>query len=333
MKPLLRGFFFCSLFALMPLVATDDIQTTPGLDYKNQAGLGNDSKAMGTADKDKSVALPRTIQVPQNTVKKEEPTRGVTDYTNAVILQQIESRRAKSVQLPQTNLIALPEGYSKELVAYNKALATQQSSSGAAVKEKIDRLFFMQCRVAQDYKINTDTTIKMFCKDIKSPDLRYQLNASLAIETTKLVSAPYMLESENGEVYSVNKTKSRLYNAANGSKNLATFVDRRVFDKAEQGAATAFATDAPTLAKDYIDKKSRADTVLMQTNNGLNSTITQSTQNPKPQAGDYGIALLISMMGKGIKSGVDQLYLDLGYIYYIPKDTVIEAEIVIEVEK
>ncbi|MDQ1268154.1 MAG: hypothetical protein QG560_797, partial [Campylobacterota bacterium] len=63
------------------------------------------------------------------------------------------------------------------------------------------------------------------------------------------------------------------------------------------------------------------------------TTTTQQTINPKPEASDYGISLLVDVLGSGIKAGVDQLYLDLGYIYYVPKDSVIDAEIVIKVEK
>lgn len=307
----------------------------PGQDYKLQVGLDNESKVEGTAVKTRIEELPMEIQIPEKQVDKIVPPPTV-DLTNAYLLKQIDARRTNWGQPPATNLIALPDGYSKELAAHKKMLAQAGSTKGATTqKTKVERLLFMQCRTAQDYKINTDTTIKMFCRDAKnnSKGLLYRMNASLAVEKNSLLSTPYLLENEDGEVYSVNKEKSRLFNAANGSKNLATFVDKRALDKAEQGAAGAFATEAPALAKDYIAQSNKADSELVQTTNGLTSTVAQSTVNPKPDAGDYGISLLISMLGNGMKAGVDQLYLDLGFIYYIPRDTIIEAEIVIEVEK
>lgn len=307
----------------------------PGQDYKLQVGLDNESKVEGTAVKAKIEELPKEIQIPEKQVDKViQPPQ--VDLTNAYLLKQIEERRTNWNQLPTTNLIALPDGYNKELDAHRKMLSLQSKSTAPdKSKSKVEKLLFLQCRVAQDYKINTDTTIKMFCRDTKmnSKSSLYRVNASLSVEKNKLLSTAYLLENEDGEVYAVKKEKSRLFNAANGSGNLATFVDKRALDKAEQGAVGAFATEAPALAKDYLEQSNKADSELVQTSNGLTSTVAQSTVNPKPQAGDYGISLLISMLGSGVKAGVDQLYLDLGFIYYIPRDTVIEAEIVIEVEK
>ncbi|MDD5373301.1 MAG: hypothetical protein PHO62_07755 [Sulfurimonas sp.] len=325
-----RELFFLLLCGLS-LHAAIGGQETPGVDYKLQVGLGNENKASGVVDKNSSVNLPRSIQIPKNTVN--EVKKPETDFTDAFILYQIQNanRRPQTKPSADGDLMALPTRYEKELVAYNKATASANAGVGGAVKAKESRLLFMRCETAQDYKINTDTTLKMFCKDLKSPDMRYRLNASLQIKNRDLVSTPYLIEFESGEIYSVEQDKSRLFNATNGSLNLATYVNKRALDKTEQGMATALATDAPALAKDYLAQKNKADQELVQSNNGLNSTITQSTKNPKPEAGDYGIALLVSVLSGGLKSGVDQLYLDLGYIYYIPRDTVIEAEIVIKV--
>ena len=49
----------------------------------------------------------------------------------------------------------------------------------------------------------------------------------------------------------------------------------------------------------------------------------------KVTGSDYGISFLLSVISSGIKAGVDQLYMDLGYIYFIPKGTVIDSELFI----
>lgn len=321
---------FSAFFLISSLFANTNAKM-PEDNYRLQVGLANDSKVSGVTAKDE-LNLPKSVQIPKKEVAI--TVKSSIDLSDAYMLQQIESYKSKSSQLPQVNLIALPDGYSKELLARNKQLEAERAGlASVSDGEKVEKLLFMRCNVAQDYKINTDTTIKMFCRDTKDPDLQYQLNASLAVNNHQLVSIPYMIEDDHGGINPVNKEKSRLYNAANGSLNIATFVDKRVFDKAEQGIANAFATQAPALAKDYIAQSNKANTELIQSNNGLNSTITQSTSNPPPEESEYITSLVVSMIGEGLKAGIDQLYVDIGYIFFIPKDTVIEAEIVVEVKK
>ncbi len=49
----------------------------------------------------------------------------------------------------------------------------------------------------------------------------------------------------------------------------------------------------------------------------------------KPVASNYGISLLLSVLAEGVKAGVEKMYQDLGYIFYIPKGSLIDGEIVV----
>ena len=84
------------------------------------------------------------------------------------------------------------------------------------------------------------------------------------------------------------------------------------------------------MTQDYLKQKNKADSEVVQNNNGTTTTTTTAITNPKPKVSDYGISLLVSTLTSGLKAGVDQMYKALGYIYFIPKSSSFDAEIIVK---
>ena len=157
---------------------------------------------------------------------------------------------------------------------------------------------------------------------------KYKLYARIKVtkDKTKMIVKPYLMINQQGKTIFL-KNKSRLYNALSGSDNLATFVDKRAIEHVKKAMSDTAGTETGALTKDYMKQKNKANSSIVTNSNGLQQTTTTQTTNPKPQASDYGITLLIDTISAGLKAGTDQLYRDLGYIYFIPKNSVFNAEI------
>lgn len=302
----------------------------PNRDYGVRVGLGNKTVVSGDADKESVVELPRHTQPGPNKETK-------VDYANAIILKFIKDHQKQEISTGGGgggSLMALPGDYTKRVEEYKKFASNSSGEPNAQPDgraAKTEKLLFLQCKTFEDYKINLETGMKALCRDAKDPGTQYKLRTRVTVNERDLVSVPYLLEDDNGVIYHVVEGKSRLFNATNGSTNLATYVDRRAMETVTKAGAGALAASAPVAAKDYIEKDLRADSTVYQDTTGLTASTTTETINPKPKVGDYGISVLVDVLSAGLKAGVDQLYMDLGYIYFIPRDTVIDAEITIEV--
>lgn len=310
---------FCFVLSFTSMAEGADAQI-PSSSYNQVVGLGERPVVSENTEKVVLEKIEAIKSAPQSV--KESPN----DYTDGYILSKIKDRKpiAKIGGSGQNdmNLLTLPKS---AVVAQTNVTAP----IGAPVSAEVKEVMLVRCEVDRDYKINVATKVDMFCKNLKTDGVSYRLSANLKVDKTALKAVPYMLEDTHNVVYKIDSTASRLYNGLSGSENLATFVDTRQIEKINQAVSSSFATQAPALAKDFLKQKQKADTVLSQSNNGLTTTQLQSTSNPPPEVSDYGVTLLISMLGDGVKAGVDSLYVDLGYIYFIPKGSVVDGEITI----
>jgi len=294
----------------------------PSKTYNQVVGLG--SKPVVVENSDKEVldrietikAAPPSVRAPVT-----------NDYVDAYLLSKIKERKEQNKAISSDsnsiNLLTVPK------TAIVAQTSTTTSTASTPKDEEVKEVMLVRCEVDRDYKINAATKVDMFCRNLKKDGKSYRLSANLKVDKTTLKAVPYMMEDTQNVIYKVDTTASRLFNGLSGSENLATFVDVRQLEKINKGVTTAFAKEAPVLAKDYLKQKQQADTTISQSTNGLTTTQLQSTTNPPPDIVDYGLTLLISMIGEGVKEGVDSLYLDLGYIYFIPKGSIVDGEITI----
>lgn len=298
------------------------------LDYRIHVGLDDKAVVGGTTDKtEANRVLPKTI-------KKQTAVKSV-DYTDSYILYQInEQAKLDNKQFKSSDeLISIPSTLNKQINGYYEKIKTlSEAQKVASNKNEVQHKFLiLNCRTFKDYKINQKTNIKMICRDKKDRSEIYKLSALVDISTTgnnlQMEANAYMLEDSYGKNFNINKDDSKIYNAVSGNNNLATYVDKRAAESIIKAMGTTIGTDAPTLSKDYIEKKNAAQSTVVV--NGDTSTV--GTTTPEPIMHDYGVSLLVNTIGSGIKAGFEQLYRDLGYIYYIPKDSLIDAEIVIEI--
>lgn len=325
-KIITRTLFFCFVASLTldaeildPL--SKDSQM-PGKAYNQVVGLGARPVVVENADKvlvDKIEAIksaPPAVQA------------NTADYVDGYLLSKIRERkdvgRVAGAGQNDINLLALPK-----TAIIPQGNTTNASTTASAKSDEVKEVMLVRCEVDRDYKINVSTKVDMFCRNLKTDGNSYRLSANLKVDKTTLKAVPYMMEDVHNVIYKIDTTVSRLFNGLSGSENLATFVDVRQIEKINKAVSSSFATQAPVLAKEYLTQKQKADTVLTQSSNGLTTTQLQSTTNPKPEASDYGLTLLISMLGDGVKAGVDSLYVDLGYIYFIPKGSVVDGEITV----
>lgn len=308
--------FYANLFAI-------NYNELASEDYALKAGLDNETKASG--NKNKKDFGPKVNETPSNNT----PTN--VNFKEAYILQQIKSTyNTKNPDSKEgSNLLAIPEQLKLE-ISQNNAKNKANATTTAAVTQ-VPKLLLLRCETDQDYKVNATINMSMFCQDIVNKDgILYKLRANAKVGEDKkvsLIAKPYMLEDDLGKNYNIVADKSKLYNTISGDENIATYVDKRTTDAISKAVANSTATDGPRLAQDYLDKKNAAQSTVVQMDR---STVT-STNTPQPEVSDYGISFLFSAIGSGLKAGVDQLYMDLGYIYYIPKGSVIEAELFITV--
>ena len=291
----------------------------PSDTYKINVGKGNDLKAKSTEDLE-DLDMPKTPQ--QKTIKTNRFSE------EAYILTQINEFKEKNVpENTQTNdkgLLTPPAYLKTEL----KEVKEAQNTINNVLKERQTELLLLRCYTDIDWKINLKSSLSFFCNELNKKDKTiYKLRANLEVakngNSMSMKSTPYMLESDQGVIYTIDKEKSKIFNALSGDENLATYVDKRAIDGALKGMAKTLSDETPELAKDYLEKKNQGNSTISQTEN---SVIMSENNNP-PQVSDYGITLLISTLAAGASAFVDQLYVDLGYIYFIPKGSVIEAEL------
>lgn len=302
-----------------------NLQSMPEENYNIHVGLGDSAIVNGTNLKElKEKRLPRQIQ------KLESVGVDYSDATLFAKLFELSKNDNPNRGLPNSNnLVNIPS----TLVAdYNKYKLNNQNIPSESLKEKdINKFLVLKCSTFKDYKITKSANIKMMCKDRNLTGEIYKLSAVLEVGVSgndlTLSATPYMIEDVKGKYFEIIKDKSRLTNGINGDSNLATYVDKKAIESVLKAMGNTFATDAPTLTKDYLDKKNASNDTV--TSNG--DTIIVASETPSPVPEDYGIALLVNVVGSGLKAGFDQLYKDLGYIYYVPKDSVVDAEIVIKI--
>lgn len=286
--------------------------------------MGTEGKLSVTGVAEKTLAEPvsdkkKTVKV---NIKK-------TDLKDAFIMSQIlKSSNKETKPVAKSNFLALPSTYSSELKEYNnlqKQIAAQKQMLEANKVEN-ERLVLLRCSTFKDYKIYNAINMNMVCRDRDSKSYKLNANITVSLDKVEMISKPYLMEDEMGRFHFLDD-KSKIYNATSGSSNLATYIDKRVFEKVSSAMAGAVGNSAPELTKDYLEKKNAADSTTTQAENG--STVV-STTTPEPEVKDYGISLLVDVLSSGVKAGVDQLYKDLGYIYFIPKGSVFDAQIVIK---
>jgi len=318
--------FLLLLFFIPSFLFALNEQEIASKTYQIRVGKGNDLRAR-SVDK-KTILLPQIVQTSDG-----KPVAGV-DYTNAIILDKILKANKKSGYKQKksgmaVNYLKLPKTYVSDMKDYNSQLKEATLARQAKSNKKQNILVIARCRTYQDYKINGISSLKMMCKT--RDNSKFLLHAKVEITYNKkpeLKAIPYMLEDVNGDIYSIVQNKSFLYNAINGSVNLATYVNKRALAKISKAMANTVGTEVPKMTNDYLNKKYAASSSIAQTNNGNSSTTYTTTNTPKPAMSDYGLGLLVKVISSGIKAGADQLYQNLGYIYYIPKGSIVDAEIV-----
>ena len=295
--------------------------------WQIRVGKGDNLKALSVNEKKKDI-LPPLVQTKSGKVIYK------IDYSNAIILNKIvkytkpieSSTKAKSI-----NLLALPKTYISDINSYQQIKNRINKNKNALQKQQKKTLLLLaKCKTFEDFKINNNSRIKMLCKSKEGK--RFMLFAKLEMSFNKkpfLIGKPYMFEDVNGNIQAVESDKSALYNAINGSMNLATYVDKKALEKVSKAMATTVGGEVPKMSDDYISKKNASDSTVIQTD----TSTTTATTTPKPNIVDYGFSLLAKVLSSGIKAGAEQLYHDLGYIYFIPKNSVIDAEISYSVYK
>ncbi len=312
--------FISSAFSL-------DRQEVAGSEYLIRHGKSDELKVSGTSIKE---AMPRVMQ--------EKPTATPTPYqesveidtTKATILKVIKSSKSKKTATAQaegTSLLSLPSTYKKDLEEYRKNLQIAQAQAQQSIDSQVSQkevLFLAQCKTFKDYQINEKTNMKMLCRDKTGKEMQIFAELTIALNGEKAIleATPYMYEDEMGKMYPI-LPKSKLFNAVNGSSNLATYADKRALEKVSRAMAEEAASQIPVLSKEYLDKKNASQSEVSQND----TTTVTATTTPKPDAIDYAITLLFDMAGKGLSAGLNQIYQDLGYIYYIPRNSMVDAEI------
>lgn len=319
LKIIIFNSVFFAFLCANPVIANKDYLIRNGL-------TSNNNKAMVDGD-----ALKKELN---NQIKVKTKHIDKLNLKNALIFKEIKKHQIKVTKSNiKGNFIALPSSYIKEKKDYlkienEKLLAKNEK---LLAKKDINELLLLKCIAFNDYKIYNSANMKMICYD---NNVKYKLFAQITISKDKvnLTSKPYLIEDEYGKKYFLNN-KSKLYNATNGSSNLATYVDKRVIEKVTKAMGDTVGTDTPTLTKDYLAQKNKANSQVIQNNNGSTTTTTTATTNPQPKVDDYGIKLLVDTFSSGLKAATDQLYTDLGYIYFIPKGSVFDAQIIIKKAK
>lgn len=294
----------------------------PNEDYNTVIGKGSNIKATGI-DNVEDYDLPRTEQKSSGNVKKFSDETYI--YYQMIKLQEKRGETKESSQNNAKNnsLLILPTLAANEIKNIGNATNTTNEKSS----EKVASLLLLRCYTDIDWKINNKSSLKFFCNEINKKDNTiYKLRANLQIlkgNQYEMKSIPYMLEDDKGTIYSIDTQKSKIFNAISGDENIATYVDKRAIDGGIKAMANTMTKEVPTLAKDYLDKKNESDSTISQNEY---STIV-STSATKPEVSDYGFTLLLSTLSSGASAFVDQLYMDLGYIYFIPKGSIVEAEL------
>lgn len=292
-------------------------------DYRLKVGLDKEAKVTGVEEKKKIYNKPAVV--------KKVKIENKMDLKEAYILSQIQGNTKKSNLdsiKKSSNLLAAPETLLADLKQANLQAKQNQSRLNQDVK-RTAILKFVRCETISDYKVNNLTNINLYCKDLTNKnDVLYKLRARLSIKQEKpisLIASPYILEDEFGKTYEIEQKNSRLFNSLSGDNNIATYVDRKEIEAITKAMAKTASVEAPKLTQDYLDKKNSTDSTVIQTD----TSTTTATNSPEPSASDYGISFLLSVIASGVSAGIDQLYMDLGYVYFIPKGTIVDGEIFI----
>lgn len=308
---------FSYLFALTQ-------QEIAGTSYQIRVGEGNDLKVRSVEKKEE--VLPPIVQT-----KDGKPVAGI-DYSNAIILDKIltATKVDNNAKLSSkaVNYLVLPKTYTADMKDYQSRLNNSAVAKQKKINNKQEILVIAKCKTYQDYKINDISSLKMMCstKDNSHFILYSKVNITYD-KKPELKAVPYMLETINGNIYTIVQNKSFLYNATNGSVNLATYVNKRALEKIAKSMSSTVGNEVPKMADDYINKKYATSSTVSQTDT---STVTATT-TPTPEIADYGFSLLAKVISSGIKAASENLYQNLGYIYYIPKGSIVDAEIVYSV--
>lgn len=296
-------------------------------DYTLKVGLDDQAKVSGDKKKQDIEKIP---------VKPDsKKTESQKDLTDAYILSHIQNAFAKnkSDETPQAkSLLELPQSYQDDVKQIVASANNQNNTNLTSNAGTVSKLLLVRCETDKDYKVNNTINLNLYCKELKNKNGKlYKLRANATVSNTNnkitLIAKPYLLEDEMGVTYTIEQEKSKMYNTLSGDENIATYVDRKAVESIAKSMATTAATEGPKLSKDYLDKKTASSSTVIQNDN----TTTTASNTPKPDAGDYGISFLLSVISSGIKAGVDQLYMDLGYVYFIPKGSAIDSELFIVV--
>ena len=245
-------------------------------------------------------------------------------YKDAMILNQIKQYKDKYVRISTSgNFLSIPASFKKE-----SEIAQIRRKIQNKKHNKLPKTFFLmlKCFSVQNYKIYSSVTMQTVCYSNDNEKYKLYSRIKVVSNKTKMIVQPYLMITQQNKLISLKK-KSRLYNALSGSDNLATFVNERAIERVKKAMGDTIGTETGSLAKKYIQQEYKANSSVVTNSNGLQQTTTTQTTNPKPKIADYGITLLIDTISAGLKAGTDQLYRNLGYIYYIPKDSVFNAEV------
>jgi hypothetical protein len=306
-------------------------ETIADKDYTTRAGKSDETKATG-------FAAPKDTLQP---VIQQKPTpKNATEALNVIPieakiyymmqeLEKVKKDKKTNSKSGENNLIALPSSYQQEMKAYEQSqkelLSQAQNELAQADSQKAGfELEMVECLVASDYKISTTARMELICRNSKTLE-KSKIYASVVISKENeitLVATPEIKETLQGKFIPLEK-ESKLYHFYSGDSNIATYVDKRAIERINKEMSTTLATSGSQAAKDYVAKKTEASSEVVQTDT---STVT-ATSSPEPKASDYGISVLVDVIAKGIGAGMEQLYQDLGYIYYIPANTPVKGEL------
>lgn len=290
-------------------------------DWMVRAGRGDKAKAEGYSNK---TPLTRSVQK-SPTPKAKTPESEVSPLLDKAIIMHMVNKHGAEKKVErgsESNVLATPKALASAMDTYAQARAeSTTSSSGQAGAQPPLQIEFLQCYTASDYKISLQNRMELICST-NSTMRKIYANVNVARDGNfEMNAVPYVMETVKGK-YIPLESESRMFHAVSGSANLATYVDTKALERVKKDMANTFSASSSEAAKDYIEKKNAPSSSVSQTET---STVTATT-SPEPDIGDYGISVLVDVLAKGISSGVDQLYQDLGYIYFVPKNTPVNIE-------
>jgi len=293
-----------------------------GADFLTQVGRGNEVKADGFADKtplaprvqEKPVVGPAPVSI--NTIN---PLTEKAIILHIVRAKQSVGKKGEGGGV-EKSVLGAPPTLMAAIESHNQAaINAQQATSGVNGTLQME---FLKCTTTRDYKISLQNRMEIVCGS--GAEAR-KIYASVAVSPEggfEMTAVPYVMESARG-TFTALEQNSKLFHAISGSTNLATFVDTKALERVKKEMAKTLADSSSSAAKEYLAKKNESSSTVSQTET---STVTATTA-PEPKASDYGIGVLVEVLAKGISAGAEQLYQDLGYVYFVPQGTPVDVEI------